>query len=178
MTHLLMVAVAVALFSGMVLAQEPPAEPTVQAGRLTIGTGMGFHAGTADGAVFGLFLDGGYDLDQHLSIGPLLQLGMSSDLFLVGLSGQFKYTMRTPALPGIIPYLQGGVGFMAIDVDRPGRDDGVGFLVPFGGGFDVELGKNVLLGTAVLLNYTNADVSGQPPIFMSWLFGVRFRLSE
>ncbi|MBI3621794.1 MAG: hypothetical protein HY208_06355 [Nitrospirae bacterium] len=159
------------------MAQETPTDNTVPTGRFTIGTGMGFHAGTADGAVFGLFLDGEYHLDQHLSIGPLLQLGVSSDLFLTGLSGQIKYTMKTPALPGVIPYLEGGVGFMVIDADRPGRDDDVGFLVPFGGGFDVELGKNVLLGTAVLLNYTSADVSGQPPIFMSWLFGLRFRLS-
>jgi hypothetical protein len=163
------------VWTGVAAAQEAPAS-SAPPGRFAIGVGTGFHAGTADGTVFGLFADGRYALDEHLAVGPLLQLGVSSDLFLAGLSGQFTYTMRPPALPHVIPYLQGGLGLAVIDADHPRHDDDVGFLIPFGGGVDVELAKNLLLGTAVLLNYTSADVRGQPPIFMSWLVGFRFRM--
>lgn len=86
------------VWTGEAAAQEAPASPAPQ-GRFSIGVGTGFHAGTADGTVFGLFADGRYALDEHLAVGPLLQIGIRSDLFLAGLSGQFIYTMRPPALP-------------------------------------------------------------------------------
>ncbi|HUJ78980.1 MAG TPA: outer membrane beta-barrel protein [Nitrospiria bacterium] len=173
----LLVAVCVisAVWTGTAAAQAAPASPPPSQDRLSIGVATGFHAGTADGTVFGLFMDGRYQLDQHLAIGPLLQIGVSSDYTLVGLSGQLTYSMTLPSQPHIIPYLQGGLGFVVIDADQPGRDDDAGFLIPVGAGVDFELAKNLLLGTEIVLNYTSVNVNGQPSVYMSWLFGLRFR---
>ena len=183
MLFLVTVGVVSAVWTGMAAAQEAPAAqgtpaaPAAQsAGRMSIGAATGFHAGTADGTVFGLFMDGRYQLDPHFSVGPLLQLGFSSDFTLVGLSGQLTYSMKLPTQPHVIPYLQGGLGFVVIDADQPRHEDDAGFLIPVGAGVDFELSKNLLLGTEILLNYTSVNVSQQPSVYMSWLFGLRFRL--
>jgi opacity protein-like surface antigen len=177
---LVTVGVASAVWTGATAAQETSATPATPAsestGRLSIGAATGFHAGTADGTVFGLFADGRYQLDEHFAVGPLLQLGFSSDFTLVGLSGQLTYSMKLPTQPHVIPYLQGGLGFVIIDADEPGHEDDAGFLIPIGAGVDFELSKNLLLGTEILLNYTSVNVSQQPSVYMSWLFGLRFRL--
>jgi len=59
------------VWTGAAAAQEAPAS-SAPPGRFEIGVGTGFHAGTADGTVFGLFADGRYALDEHLAVGPLL----------------------------------------------------------------------------------------------------------
>jgi hypothetical protein len=84
-----------------------------------------------------------------------------------------------PRIPELKPHLQGGLGFIHVDIDCPPvapacDDSDLGFLVPFGGGFELELDKNLLVGTTLLLNFTDADVS--PNLFMSWFFGFRFML--
>lgn len=159
-----------------VLAQARGKVPT-KAGRLQIGTQVGLAAGTADDTVFALGFNADYHLDEDLSVGPLLQFGMGSDLFQMGISGQARYVFRNPRFPEVKPHLQGGLGFLYVDIDRPGGDDdSLGFLVPFGGGVDFQLDKNILLGTTLLLNFTDADVPGQDNLFMTWFFGLRFML--
>jgi hypothetical protein len=178
MLLLVTVSVISVVWAGTTAAQETPAPTASQSpGRLSIGAATGFHAGTEDGTVFGLFMDGRYRLDPHFAVGPLLQLGFSSDYSLVGLSGQLTYSMALPTQPHVIPYLQGGLGFVVIDADdQPRHEDDAGFLIPIGAGVDFELSKNVLLGTEILLNYTSVNVSQQPSVYMSWLFGLRFLL--
>jgi len=175
MCLLVTVCVVSAAWAGTTAAQETSASQSP--GRLSIGAATGFHAGTEDGTVFGLFMDGRYQLDQRFAVGPLLQLGFSSDYSLVGLSGQLTYSMPLPTQPHVIPYLQGGLGFVVIDADdQPRHEDDAGFLIPIGAGVEFELAKNLLLGTEILLNYTSVNVSQQPSVYMSWLFGLRFRL--
>lgn len=175
MTHpVILVCLISVMWAGTAAAQQSPA--STAPGKLTIGGATGFDAGTADGTVFGLFLDGRYELDQHLAFGPLLQIGVSSDFTLVGLSGQLTYSMSLPTQPNVLPYLQGGLGFVVIDADQPRHEDDAGFLIPIGAGVDFELSKNLLLGTEILLNYTSVNVSQQPSVYMSWLFGLRFRI--
>ena len=165
-----------------VLAQARGKAPT-KAGRLLIGTQLGLAAGTADDTVFALSFNADYHLDEDFSVGPLLQFGIGGDLFQMGISGQARYVFQNPRFPEVRPHLQGGLGFLFVDADivnpspppgRVNRDD-LGFLVPFGGGVDFQLDKNVLLGTTLLLNFTDADV-GQDNLFMTWFFGFRFLL--
>ena len=159
------------------LAQARGKVPT-KAGRLLIGTQVGLAAGTADDTVFALGFNADYHLDKDFSVGPLLQFGMGGDLFQMGISGQARYVFHNPRSPKVKSHLQGGLGFLYVDIDRPGAgdDDDMGFLIPFGGGVDFQLDKNVLLGTTLLLNFTDAEVQGQDNLFMTWFFGLRFML--
>ena len=156
-------------------ARGKSATPT---GRLQIGTQLGLAAGTADDTVFALGFNADYYLDENFSVGPLLQFGIGGNLSQMGISGQARYVFQNPRFPGIKPHLQGGLGFLYVDLDQPGGgdDDDLGFLVPFGGGFDFVLDKNVLLGTTLLLNFTDADVPNQKNLFMTWFFGLRVML--
>ncbi len=168
------------------LAQERPAGQQMKqmTGRLAVGADLGLQAGTADDEVaFGIGLKADYYLDQHFSLGPLLQFGFTGDLTQVGLSAQAKYTFDLPRIPELKPHLQGGLGFIHVDIDctppfPPGCDDSdTGFLVPFGGGFELELSKNLLVGTTLLLNFNDIEVAAQRinggNLFMSWFFGLR-----
>ncbi len=163
------------------LAQEQPVGQQMT-GRWAVGAELGPQTGTADNdAAFAFGLNADYYLDQHFSVGPLLQFGFTGDLTQVGLSAQAKYTFDLPRVPELKPHLQGGLGFLHVDMDQPPagpKDSDTGFLVPFGGGFDLELSKNLLLGTTLLLNFTDADIQGErvDNLFMSWFFGLRIML--
>ena len=160
-----------------VLAQ-PRGKVSTQAGRLEIGTQLGLAAGTADDTVFAVNFNADYHLDENFSVGPLLQFGIGGDLFQTGLSAQARYVFRNPRFPEVRPHLQGGLGVISVNVDGPGSgsDHDLGFLVPFGGGFDFVLDRNVLLGTTLLLNFTDANVQNQKNLFITWYFGLRFPL--
>jgi hypothetical protein len=164
------------------LAQERPASKQTT-GSLAVGMDLGLQAGTADDeTAFAFAMRGDYYLDQHLSLGPLLQFGFTGDLTQVGLSAQAKYTFDLPRIPELKPHLQGGLGFIHVDIDcgQPCDDSDTGFLVPFGGGFELELSKNLFVGTTLLLNFNDADVTVQRAggnLFMSWFFGLRIMLN-
>ena len=161
-----------------VVTAQPREELVTQAGRLAVGANVGLHAGTFDDTVFGLIFTGDYYLDDYLSVGPMLQFGIGEDLFQLGISGQVKYVFVNRRLPSLRPHLQGGLGFLLVDADRAvrGDDDDLGFLVPFGGGLEIVLGRNALIGSTLLLNFTSSEVGSPSRVFMSWIFGLRIRL--
>lgn len=149
-------------------------------GRLFVGTEVGVQAGTADkSTAFAFGFNGDYYLDEHFTVGPLLQFGFTGDLTQVGLSAQAKYIFDLPRIPAVKPHLQGGLGFLHVDIDRSGTSSSdLGFLVPFGGGFELEVSKNLLVGTTLLLNFTDADVDGEREgnVFMTWFLGLRLTI--
>lgn len=105
-----------------------------------------------------------------------MQFGVGGDLVQMGISGQAKYVFKNPRLNGFKPHIQGGLGLITMDVDRPpaGGDDDVGFLIPVGAGLDVDLGRNALVGSTMLLNFTDAEAADQKEnVFLSWVFGLR-----
>ncbi len=168
-----------------VLAQQRSG--TDGTGQLQIGAHMGLQEGTFDNnTAFALVFNADYFLDNHFSVGPLFQFGFTGDLTQVGISMQSKYTFDLPKIPKVKPHLQGGLGFIHVDMDRPpvtpnGQDSDLAFLIPFGGGFDVELSKNLSIGSTLLLNFTDADIqstdrNGVGNLFMTWIFGVRLML--
>jgi hypothetical protein len=165
-----------------VLAQERPAAKQ-RSGKLAVGADLGLQAGTADDdTALALGFNADYYLDEHFSLGPLLQFGFTGDLTQIGMSAQAKYMFDMPRIPELKPHLQGGLGFLHIDMDCPPactEDSDLGFLVPFGGGFELQLDRNLLLGTTLLLNFTDADViAGErvENLFMTWFFGFRIIL--
>lgn len=151
-------------------------------GRLLVGVNLGMQAGTADDdTALALAFNADYYLDEHFSLGPLLQFGFTGDLAQIGMSAQAKYTFDLPRVPELKPHLQGGLGFVHMDMDRPPagpEDSDLGFLIPFGGGLEVEVARGLYAGTTLLLNFTDADIQGErvENLFMTWIFGLSFRL--
>ncbi len=144
-------------------------------GRFAFGAAIGLQADTPDGTAFSLGLSGDYYLTHKLSIGPLLQLGFTNDLFQVGLTAQAKYTFDLPEVPKLKPNVQAGIGFIHADLDRRGwrREDDTSFLIPLGVGAEYKLTNSVSLDNTFLFNFTNLDVRDES-YFFTWLIGLKF----
>ena len=169
---------ALLIFPDRVLAGSPEGDQNrPRPGQLYTGANLGWHAGTPGGTELALVFQGDYYLDRQFAVGPLLQFATGSNFFQVGISAQAKYIFENPRFRGLRPHLQGGVGFLYADVDKgTGDDDDLGFVVPFGGGVEMTLKKNVFIDSTILLNFTDAAVEGQNNIFMTWTFGVKFKM--
>jgi hypothetical protein len=156
-------------------AQEVPSSLS-RAGRFVLGAGLGLQADTLDDTVFAFGFSGDYYLTSNFSLGPLMQIGTSSDLFQFGLSAQAKYTFDIPEFPALKPHLEAGIGFLYADLDRPGvrGGDDTSFLVPLGVGFEYRFNPRLSLDTTLLFNFTDLNVrGGDDNFFLTWLIGVR-----
>jgi len=157
-----------------VQAQQVPAAVS-RAGRFVFGAGLGLMAGTVDDEGFALGASADYYMTNELSVGPLLQMGFTSDLFNLGLSGQVKYTMDVRQIPALKPHLEAGIGFVYADFENGGDDDDVSFLIPLGFGLEYRLSRTLSLDTTLYLNFTDLDVGRRNDnFFLTWLVGVRF----
>jgi opacity protein-like surface antigen len=166
---------AVLLFGAVAEAQQVPSAVT-RAGRFVFGAGVGLQGDTVDDTAFALGVSGDYFLNNNLSIGPLLQIGLTGDLFQLGLTAQAKYTFDLPDMPAIKPHIEAGIGFIYADLDRPsGRSgDDTSFLIPLGVGLEYRLSSRISLDTTLFFNFTDLDVrGGNDNFFITWLVGVR-----
>jgi opacity protein-like surface antigen len=148
--------------------QAPPAAS--RAGKFAFGAGLGLLGDTPDGTAFALGFSGDYFLTNQLSIGPLLQMGFTGDLFQLGLTAQVKYTFDLPQIPQLKPHAEAGIGFVYADLD-PGTDD-INFLIPLGVGAEYKLSERLSLDTTLLFNFTDLDVRDEN-FFITWLVGVK-----
>ncbi len=81
-------------------------------------------ADTPDGTAFALGFSGDYYLTQGFSVGPLLQMGFTGDLFQLGLTVQAKYTFDIDQIPALKPHIEAGIGFIYADLNRSrGRNE-------------------------------------------------------
>ena len=147
-----------------------------RAERFIFGAGLGLQANTPDGTAFALGFSGDYYFTQGFSIGPLLQLGFTGDLFQFGLTGQAKYTFDIKEIPALKPHLEAGIGFIYADLDR-GRwrsENDVSFLFPLGIGAEYRLTNSISLDNTFLFNFTNLDVQ-DTHFFFTWLVGLKYR---
>jgi hypothetical protein len=153
-------------------AQQVP-EAASRAGKFVFGAGLGLQGYTADGTAFALGLSGDYFLTNALSIGPLLQMGFTGDLFQLGLTAQLKYTFDLPEIPALKPRVEVGIGFIYADLDQPGGSvDDTNFLIPLGLGAEYKLSDRISLDTTLLFNFTDLDVRDES-FFITWLVGVK-----
>ena len=142
------------------------------------GGSMGFLANTPDDTAFALNFHADANLNRHVSIGPLLQLGFTDDLTLVGLSGQGKYRIPVPEIDKRLTImLQAGLGFVHADV---GPSD-TSFLIPLGVGINYQLNSGLAFTGDFLLNFTDLDLRrgrgrghDDTNVMPSLTFGVRF----
>jgi len=149
--------------------QVPPAAS--RAGKFVFGAGLGLQGDTLDGTAFSLGLSGDYFLTHVLSIGPLLQMGFTGDLFQLGLSAQLKYTFDLPQLPELKPHVEAGIGFVYADLSQGGSD--TSFLIPLGLGAEYKLSEKISLDTTLLFNFTDLNVGRGDSFFLTWLVGVK-----
>ena len=143
-----------------------------------VGGTMGFLANTPDDTAFALNFNADANLNRQVSIGPLLQLGFTDDLTLVGLSGQGKYAIPLSELGERFKLiLQGGIGFVHAD---KGPSD-TSFLIPLGIGVDYQINSQLAFKSDFLLNFTDLDLGrgrgnghNDTNVMPSLTFGVRF----
>lgn len=167
-------------FIAFLVALVIPASVTAQQspdprdGRFHLGVALGPQFATADSTALGIAFSGDYYLNHNLSVGPLLQFGVTDDLFQVGPTVQLKYTFDID--PRLQANLQGGIGFIYADLKRRGPDkDDTSFLIPVGPGLEYRLSDSVSLGTTVLFNFTDLDRVRHENFFVSWLGGLKVR---
>lgn len=162
-----------------VLAQGQSAAKQLP-GKWALGAEAGLQAGTASNdTALALGLNADYYLDQYFSVRPLMQLGFTDDQTQIGVPAQAKHTFDFLGVPELKPHLQAGLGFLDMDQPPAGpKNNETGFLVPFGGGLEWELSKNLVLGSTFLLNFTDADIQRERPdnLSMTGFFGLRARL--
>jgi hypothetical protein len=163
------VAVAVIGVPGPATAQAAES----QAGTWTGGGALGFLANTPDDTAFALNLDFGYRLNREFSVGPLVQLGFTGDMTLVGLSGQAKYSLAVPGTEdrGKL-VLQAGLGFVHADFFQSDTS----WLIPLGVGFEFAVDRRLAVTATFLLNFTDLDTGGGTGtnVMPGLTFGVRF----
>jgi len=91
-------------------------------------------------------MEGDYFLfNNFFSIGPLIQIGVSDNLFLLGPTCNFKGVFDLPAggfARRVKPLVQGGVGFAY--ANPKGAGDDVSFMFNMGFGVDIYLTTHFL----------------------------------
>ena len=141
-----------------------------------VGGTMGFLANTPDDTAFALNFNADANVNRQVAVGPLLQLGFTGDLTLVGLSGQGKYAIPLPELGERFKViLQGGIGFVHADI---GPSD-TSFLIPIGIGVDYQINPQLAFKSDFLLNFTDLELGrgrghNDTNVMPGLTFGVRF----
>ncbi len=145
-----------------------------RAGRFILGAGLGLQADTPDGTAFALGFSGDYYVTREFSVGPLLQMGFTGDLFQLGLTAQAKYTLDLKEIPELKPHVEAGLGFIYSDLKKGRHEDDVSFLIPLGIGAEFKLNNALSLDNTFLFNFTDLDVRDKH-FFFTWLVGVKYR---
>ncbi len=165
---------AIVFWGVLMLGAGVQAENSLSQKPWSVGGTMGFLANTPDDTAFALNLNVDANLNRQVAIGPLLQLGFTDDLTLVGFSGQGKYILPLSNLGERLKLnLQGGIGFVHADT---GPSD-TSFLIPLGFGIDYQINSHLAFKSDFLLNITDLDLgrgNDDTNIMPSLTFGVRF----
>ena len=137
---------------------------------------MKFLSNTPDDNSFALNFNAEANLNRRVAFGPLLQLGFTDDLTLVGLSGQEKHAISLAELGERFKLiLQGGLGF--VHAGRGPSD--ASFLIPLDLGVDYQINSQMAFTSDFLLNITDLGVgrtqgNNDTNLMLSLTFGVRF----
>ena len=157
------------------IAQQTPPDRTR---RFELGADIGLSGGTIDGTAFAVGISGDFPVAPHITIGPLLQIGVTGDLTQLGVTAQAKYTLDLPDVPELKPSLQAGIGFIYADLDfGSSSSSDTSWLIPIGMGLEYRVMKNLAFNTTLLFNFTDIDIRDQEDnFFITWFVGVRFLL--
>ncbi|MBI5182840.1 MAG: outer membrane beta-barrel protein [Nitrospinae bacterium] len=125
-------------------------------GSIRIGNDIGFQLGTVDDTAFALGAYGDYFLSNEFGIGPLLQFGLTDDLFQFGMSLQVKGLFEVFDYSDLFLEVQAGLGFIHTDLERgKTTNTDTSVLVPLGMGLDYRLSEQLSISAKLLFNITN-----------------------
>jgi hypothetical protein len=129
--------------------------------------GLGLTAGPS---TFLMAVTAGKFIEHNFALGPMVQLGVSGDdvFFAPTVNARGVFDLEGQGLERVKPYVEGGLGLAYVEKDHhSGDDDEWGFLVNMGTGVDIELERNITLGTGFIFNFMPSEVEGEHFIF-SW----------
>ncbi len=135
-------------------------------GRPSLRAGMGF---TASPGTFLMAFEGDFFVSRSLSLGPLVQLGVSDDPVIVAPTLNFQWMFDLPSgMQRLKPFAQWGLGAAYIHDDRRHHDDDdAGFLMNAGFGVEFCLSDFIAVGSNMLFNFLPDRVLGEH-FFFSW----------
>ena len=109
-----------------------------------------------------------YFVTDDVAVGPLVQFGLGEDAYVLGISGQVKYSAPLAGNQKVRPYGHVGVGFAQLYYkDDDDHDSITTYLFPVGGGFEFELRPNFNLDIGGTFNVSE-------DIYLGIFAGVRF----
>ena len=165
------VMVAVAVMLGA-LGPRHATAADMQPGVTTAGAGLGLMGATPDGTAFTLNAHGEQFIYPNVSVGPLVQLAFTGDLFLLGISGQVKHWTEVANTAGRLRVcFQGGFGFVHANVLESDNS----WLIPLGAGLDYAISPRQAVTADLLLNFTHLENTRQHDAHVMPTFTVGFR---
>jgi hypothetical protein len=139
------------------------------------GSDLGITSGMVNGTVFTLAFNGDYYLDRNFSIGPMMQISPTSDLFQVSFAGVGRYHFRLNNGINLVPF--SGIGLLHVDWDRVNRSD-QSWYIPIGLSLEYQVAHNLALSSTLIVNLHDINLSPSvaenDQTSVALLFGFRF----
>jgi len=143
--------------------------------RWGFGSDLGLTSGMVNGTVFTLAFNGDYYLDRNFSIGPMMQISPTSDLFQVSFAGVGRYHFRLNNGINLVPF--SGIGLLHVDLGRSDRSD-QSWYIPIGVSLEYQAAHNLALSSTLIVNLHDINlspsISGNDQTSVALLFGFRF----
>ncbi|MFP6656473.1 MAG: outer membrane beta-barrel protein, partial [Myxococcota bacterium] len=152
-------------------------QPTVEPDRSKTSTNWSFRTGIGfidDPNALQLNFEAPYALDEWISIGPMLQIGIDDNNTIV--APTMNFTVTIPDLPGedfdyLKPFALAGMGLAYIEDDNRQNDNSsVGFLINFGVGVEIKISEKLFIGSQMMFNFLPETTLGEN-FFYSWQVG-------
>lgn len=149
--------------------------------RWGFGSGLGFTTGTVNNTVLTLGFNADYYVDRNFSIGPMMQITPTGDLFQIAFAGVGRYHFRFNNGINFVPYT--GVGLIHADLDKgtgPSRIDrnDTSWFIPIGLSLEYQVVRNIALTSTLQVNLHEINLAPSLPekdgTSITLLFGFKF----
>ena len=157
------------------VASTPPSEIS-DSGALTPPSAFAFRGGlgfTADPDTFLTALEFDFVATPNISLGPLIQIGVSDKHTLIAptLNARYQFLISDADkdVARLKPFVNAGLGLVYMEKERKHRTDAdeVDFLLNTGFGLEYDLHESVSVGTHFLFNIVPWEVVDER-FFFSW----------
>lgn len=147
-----------------------------QRGRVSVNGGIGFASSILDTSAFLMQFDVLYDLNDNVSVGPMLHFAPQDGGTMVSMSLDSKYAIRfrdnnDDVVRRLSPFFGVGFGFSHLTAG-PGDTS---FLISLITGLEYELTKQVALNSEMRFNIMADDVFRDNFYFTWQMLGARIR---
>ncbi len=149
--------------------------------RWGFGSGLGFTSGTVNNTVFTLGFNADYYIDRNFSIGPMMQISPTGNLFQIAFAGVGRYHFRFNNGINFVPFT--GVGVIHADLDKgagPTRIDrnDTSWFIPIGLSLEYQVVRNLALTSTLQVNLHEINLAPSLPekdhTSITLLFGFNF----